>query len=77
MPVSIILGNYTDQGVRNIRQLGDLRRAGDVWTQTMLAFTADEADGIAQRVPWPTGHHRAAGRSRVRSVQRGTVLPPF
>ena len=97
MPVFIVLGNFTEQGVRNIKKLDDLRQSaedwtaskggrvlgnyttlgpydfvfivelpsgevvlegaflfgsrGDVRTQTMMAFPAEEAVGIAQRLP--------------------------
>ena len=97
MPVYIVLGNYTDQGIRNIKNLATLRQAAEQWTasqggrvlgnyttlgphdfvfivelpspeavlegaftfgsqgevrtQTMLAFAADEAEAIAQRLP--------------------------
>jgi uncharacterized protein with GYD domain len=95
--VYIILGNYTEEGVRNIKQVGDLRQAAEQWTahkggrvlgnyttlgpydfvfiidvpnpetvlegvftfgsqgqvrtQTLLAFSADAAEAIAQRIP--------------------------
>jgi uncharacterized protein with GYD domain len=29
----IVLGNYTEQGVRNIRRLADLRQAAEQWTE--------------------------------------------
>ena len=97
MPVSVVLGNYTDQGVRNIKRLADLRHAAEQWTaaqggrvlanyttlgpydfvfivelpspeaalegaftfgsqgevrtQTLLAFAAEEAEAVAQRLP--------------------------
>jgi uncharacterized protein with GYD domain len=97
MAVYIVLGNYTEQGVRNIRRLADLRQAAEQWTegqggrvlgnyttlgpydfifiielpnaesvlegaflfgsqgevrtQTMLAFPAEEAEKIARRLP--------------------------
>ena len=97
MPVYIVLGNFTEQGVRNIRRLADLRQAAEQWTeahggrvlanyttlgpydfvfiaelpspevvlegaftfgsqgevrtQTMLAFPAQDAEKIAQRIP--------------------------
>jgi uncharacterized protein with GYD domain len=97
MPVYVVLGNYTEQGIRNIKQLADLRQAveqwtaaqgghvvanyttlgpydfvfivelpspeavlegaftfgsqGEVRTQTMLAFPAEAAEAIAQRLP--------------------------
>lgn len=31
MPAYIILGNYTDQGIRNIKQLPQLRQAAEQW----------------------------------------------
>jgi uncharacterized protein with GYD domain len=97
MAVYVILGNYTEQGVRNIKNVGELRQAAEQWTtqqggrvlgnyttlgpydfvfiidvpnpetvlegaftfgsqgqvrtQTMLAFSADDAEAIAQRIP--------------------------
>jgi uncharacterized protein with GYD domain len=33
MPTYIVLGNYTDEGVRTIRQLADLRQAAEQWTE--------------------------------------------
>jgi uncharacterized protein with GYD domain len=97
MPAFVVLGTFTDQGIRKIKQLSELRQAaeqwsaahggkvianyttlgqydfvfivelpdgetaleggftfgsqGDVRTQTLLAFSADEAEAIAQRVP--------------------------
>jgi len=33
MPVYIVLGNYTEQGVRTIQQLADLRQAAEQWTE--------------------------------------------
>ena len=97
MPVYIVLGNYTEQGVRTIQQLADLRQAAEQWTeaqggrvvanyttlgpydfvfivelpspevalegallfgsqgevrtQTLMAFSADAAEAIAQRLP--------------------------
>ena len=97
MPIYIVLGTFTEQGVRNIRQLANLRQAAEQWTasrggrvlgnyttlgpydfvflfeapspdvvlegaltfgsqgevrtQTMLAFPAEEAEAIAQRIP--------------------------
>lgn len=33
MPTYIVLGNYTEQGVRNIRRLADLRQAAEQWTE--------------------------------------------
>ena len=32
MPAFVILGNYTEQRMRNIKQLADLRRAAEQWT---------------------------------------------
>jgi uncharacterized protein with GYD domain len=32
MPVYVVLGNYTEQGVRNIKQVANLRRAAEQWT---------------------------------------------
>lgn len=32
MPVYVILGNYTEQGIRNIKRLSDLRQAAEQWT---------------------------------------------
>ncbi len=97
MPAYVILGNFTDQGIRNIKKIGDLRRAAEGWvaakggkvianyetlgqydfvfiaelpsddialegtftfgsqgevrTQTLRAFTPDEAEHVAQRIP--------------------------
>lgn len=97
MAVYVILGNYTEQGARNIKHVGELRQAAEQWTaqrggqvlgnyttlgpydfvfivdlpnpetvlegaftfgsqgqvrtQTMLAFPADAAEAIAQRIP--------------------------
>lgn len=97
MPAYIVLGSYTDQGIRNIKQLTGLRQAaegwvsskngriianyvtfgaydfvfivdlpsddvalegaflfgsqGDIRSTTMRAFSAEEAEAIAQRVP--------------------------
>ncbi len=97
MAVYVILANYTEQGIRNIKQVAKLRQAAEGWTeqkggrvlgnyttlgpydfvfivelpgaeavlegaftfgsqgevrtQTMLAFPADEAEVIAQRIP--------------------------
>lgn len=97
MPVYIVLGNYTEQGIRNIKQVAQLRQAAEQWTaaqggrvlgnyttlgpydfvfivelpspevvlegaftfgsqgevrtQTMLAFPAEAAEAIAQRLP--------------------------
>ena len=97
MPVYVVLGNYTEQGVRNIKRLADLRQAAEQWTaaqggrvvanyttlgpydfvfivelpspevalegafifgsqgevrtQTLLAFPAEAAEAIAQRLP--------------------------
>jgi uncharacterized protein with GYD domain len=33
MPTYVILGNFTEQGVRNIRRLADLRQAAEQWTE--------------------------------------------
>ena len=33
MPTYIVLGNYTEQGIRNIRRLADLRQAAEQWTE--------------------------------------------
>jgi uncharacterized protein with GYD domain len=33
MPAYIVLGNYTEQGIRNIRRLADLRQAAEQWTE--------------------------------------------
>jgi len=97
MSVYIVLGNYTEQGIRNIKQVAQLRQAAEQWTaaqggrvlgnyttlgpydfvfivelpspevvlegaftfgsqgevrtQTMLAFPAEAAEAIAQRLP--------------------------
>ena len=97
MPAYIVLGNFTEQGVRNIRQLTQLRQAAEQWTaskqgrvvanyttlgpydfvfivelpnpeaalegaftfgsrgeirtQTLLGFSPDEAEAVAQRIP--------------------------
>src|SRR5918995_6893279 len=97
MPVYVVLGNYTEQGVRNIKHVANLRQAAEQWTasqggqvlgnyttlgpydfvfiielpsaevalegallfgsqgkvrtQTMLAFPAAVAEGIARRLP--------------------------
>jgi len=97
MPVFIVLGNYTEQGIRNIKNVSDLQHAAESWTaskggrvlgnyttlgpydfvfivelpsgdvvlegaflfgsqgevrtQTMMAFPAEEAVDIAQRLP--------------------------
>ena len=97
MPTYVVLGNYTDQGIRKIKQVAELRKAaeqwvashngrivsnyttfgpydfvftvelpsdeaslegaftfgamGDVRTQTLRAFTSEEAEAVAQRVP--------------------------
>ncbi len=97
MPVYVVLGNYTEQGVRNIKQVANLRQAAEQWTtsrggrvlgnyttlgpydfvfivelpspevalegallfgsqgevrtQTLLAFPAEAAEAIAQRLP--------------------------
>ena len=32
MPVYVVLGNYTEQGVRNIKQVANLRQAAEQWT---------------------------------------------
>ena len=32
MPAYIVLGNFTEQGVRNIKQLTQLRQAAEQWT---------------------------------------------
>jgi uncharacterized protein with GYD domain len=32
MAVFVILGNYTEQGVRNIKNLANLRKAAEQWT---------------------------------------------
>jgi uncharacterized protein with GYD domain len=32
MPTFIVLGNYTEQGVRNIKQVANLRQAAEQWT---------------------------------------------
>ena len=32
MAAYVVLGTYTDQGVRNIRRLADLRQAAEQWT---------------------------------------------
>jgi uncharacterized protein with GYD domain len=34
MPTYIVLGNYTEQGIRNIRRLADLRHAAEQWTES-------------------------------------------
>ena len=97
MPAYVVLGNFTEQGVRNVKQVTQLRQAAEQWTaakggrvvanyttlgpydfvfivelpnpetalegaftfgsqgqvrtQTLLGFTPDEAEAIAQRVP--------------------------
>ncbi|HYU19360.1 MAG TPA: GYD domain-containing protein [Chloroflexota bacterium] len=97
MPTYIVLGNYTEQGIRNIKNLAKLRQSaeqwasskggrivsnyttfgpydfvvtvempsdevclegaftfgsqGDVRTVTMRAFTPQEAESVAQRIP--------------------------
>ena len=97
MPTYIVLGNYTEQGVRKIKQLAQLRQAAEQWTSahngrvisnyttlgpydfvftvelpgdeaalegaftfgsmgdvrtlTLKAFSAEEAEAIAQRIP--------------------------
>jgi uncharacterized protein with GYD domain len=33
MPTYIVLGNYTEQGIRNIKRLADLREAAEQWTE--------------------------------------------
>jgi uncharacterized protein with GYD domain len=96
MAVFIVLGNYTEQGVRNIKNLANLRQAAEQWTaqnggrvlgnyttlgpydfvfivdlpspetvlegaftfgaggevrtQTMMAFPAEAAEAVAQRI---------------------------
>ena len=32
MPVYVVLGNYTEQGVRNIKHVANLRQAAEQWT---------------------------------------------
>ena len=32
MPAYVVLGNFTEQGIRNIRRLADLRQAAEQWT---------------------------------------------
>jgi uncharacterized protein with GYD domain len=32
MPVFVVLGNYTEQGIRNIKRLADLRQSAEQWT---------------------------------------------
>ena len=32
MAVYVILGNYTEQGIRNVKQVADLRQAAEQWT---------------------------------------------
>lgn len=97
MPAFVVLGTFTDQGIRNIKQLAQLRQQAEQWvaakqgrivanyttfgqydfvlivelpspevalegaftfgsqggtrSQTLLAFAADEAEAIAQRLP--------------------------
>jgi uncharacterized protein with GYD domain len=34
MPTYIVLGNYTEQGIRNIRRLADLRQAAEQWSES-------------------------------------------
>ena len=97
MAAYVILGNFTEQGIRNIKNLANLRQAAEQWTaqhggrvlgnyttlgpydfvfivdvpnpevvlegaftfgsqgevrtQTMLAFPADAAEAVAQRIP--------------------------
>lgn len=97
MPAYVVLGNFTDQGVRNIKNLAQLRQAaeqwvaskggrvvanyitfgqydfvfivelpspdvalegafgfgarGDIRSQTLVAFTPEEAEAVAQRLP--------------------------
>lgn len=97
MATYIVLGNYTDQGMRKLKQLAQLRQAGEQWaaahggriisdyttfgpydfiltvelpsdevalegaftfgsmgdlrTQTLRAFSAVEAEAVAQRIP--------------------------
>lgn len=41
-----ILGSYTEQGIRNIKQLPQLVR-----TTTLRAFSAQEAEAITKRLP--------------------------
>ena len=99
MPAFVVLGNFTEQGIRNIKNLPRLRQAaeqyvaskggrvvanyttfgpydfvfiaefpsaevalegaflfgsqGEVRTQTMFAFAAEEAEAVAQRIPAP------------------------
>ena len=33
MPIYIVLGNYTEEGVRTIHQLSELRQAAEQWTE--------------------------------------------
>lgn len=33
MPAYVVLGNFTEQGIRNIRRLADLRQAAEQWTE--------------------------------------------
>ena len=33
MPTYIVLGTYTEQGIRNIRRVADLRQAAEQWTE--------------------------------------------
>ena len=33
MATYVVLGNYTEQGVRNIKRLADLRQAAEQWTE--------------------------------------------
>lgn len=97
MTTFVVLGTFTEQGIRNIKRLADLRQAAEQWTagkggrvvanyttlgpydfvfivelpspevalegaftfgsqgevrtQTLVAFAADQAEGIAQRIP--------------------------
>jgi uncharacterized protein with GYD domain len=97
MAAYVVLGNFTEQGIRNIKNLANLRQAAEQWTaqqggrvvgnyttlgpydfvfivelpspevalegafifgsqgevrtQTMLAFPAETAEGVAERVP--------------------------
>ena len=32
MPTYIVLGNYTDQGIRNVKNIGELRQKAEQWT---------------------------------------------
>ena len=33
MPAYVVLGNYTEEGVRTIQQLAELRQAAEQWTE--------------------------------------------